>query len=314
MREFARPRVVVSRCLGFDRCRYDGSIIPDPFVSLLKSFVDFLPVCPEVEIGLGVPRPPLRLVKDGDKARLVQPETGMDLTEPMLLFARRFLKGLGEVDGFILKNRSPSCALQDAKIYASVNYGAAIGRRPGLFAEEVKKALPYFPIEEEGRLTNPHIRHHFLTRIFALAELRGVRELGGLVEFHTRYKFVIMAQGQHHLKDLGRIVANPQRLPFPMVFPAYKERFLKALALLPRRGSVVNALEHAFAFVSSSLSPKEKQYFGEVLQQYLAGKWPLSVPLSLLRSWAIRFQVEYLLTQRFFSPYPEALVPVSETP
>ncbi len=312
MRDFARPRIVVSRCLGFARCRYDGSVIPVAFVSRLKPFVDFVPVCPEVEIGLGVPRPPLRLVQDGDEVRLVQPETARDLTAAMVRFARGFLAELGDVDGFILKNRSPSCALQDAKLYASVNYGAAIGRRAGLFAEEVTAAFPYFPVEEEGRLTNHHIRHHFLTRIFALSELRKVEHLGALVEFHTRYKFVILAQGQHHLNRLGRIVANPKKLSFSAVFSTYKEHFLKATALLPRRGALANVLEHAFGFVSHSLSSEEKRYFWEVLQQYRAGQWPLSVPLSLIRAWAIRFQVEYLLTQRFFEPYPESLMPTLE--
>jgi uncharacterized protein YbbK (DUF523 family) len=147
-----RPRLVVSACLGFAAVRYSGELIPDKVVAALKAHVDFVPVCPEVEIGLGVPRPTVRLVRGEDGPRMVQPKTGEDLTERMRAFSRAFLSGLGEVEGFILKNRSPTCALKDAKVYAYADQGGAVGHGPGLFAQAVMAAFPLLPKEDEGRL------------------------------------------------------------------------------------------------------------------------------------------------------------------
>ena len=139
--EWPRPRVVVSACLGFAAVRYSGELIPDKVVAALKEHVDFVPVCPEVEIGLGVPRPVVRLVRGEEGPRMVQPKTGEDLTERMRAFSQRFLQGLGEVEGFLLKNRSPSCALKDAKRYAHAEGGGVVGKGPGLFAQAVEEAF-----------------------------------------------------------------------------------------------------------------------------------------------------------------------------
>jgi uncharacterized protein YbbK (DUF523 family) len=127
----SQPRLVVSKCLGFDHCRYDGSIIPDPVVDSLRPWVEFIPVCPEVELGLGAPRPPVRLVRVGGEVRLLQPATGRDLTDAMRAFAASFLDGLPPVDGFLLKNRSPSCGVKDAKVYAGPEKAPAVGRGRG---------------------------------------------------------------------------------------------------------------------------------------------------------------------------------------
>ena len=309
MRSFPRPRLVVSKCLGFAPCRYDGSVIPDPVVEALKPHVEFLPVCPEVEIGLGVPRPPIRLVQ-GAPVRLIQPETGRDLTAQMEAFSRKFLEGLPAVDGFILKNRSPSCALRDAKIHASEN-GPAVGRGPGLFGAAVRARFSNLPAEDEGRLTNRVLREHFFTVIFALAALREVEaseDMGELVRFHTRQKFLLMAQGQAKLRELGRIVANPQRLPVKEVLRQYGEKFREAFLRPPRRTSVINVLEHAFGYVSEGLKPGERQYFQRLLGEYRAGHIPASVPREVLRSWVIRFDVAYLAEQSFFEPFPSELL------
>lgn len=309
MRKFSRPRVVVSKCLGFAHCRYDGSTIPDAVVDALKPYVEFLPVCAEVEIGLGVPRPPIRLVQ-GDPVRLVQPETGQDLTARMEAFSREFLEGLSEVDGFILKNRSPSCALRDAKIHASEN-GPAVGRGPGLFGSAVRAHFPNLPAEDEGRLTNRALREHFFTAIFAFAALREVErlgEMGELVRFHTQNKFLLMAQGQAKLRELGRIVANPEKLPVREVLRRYGEKFREAFLRPPRRPSVINVLEHAFGYVSEGLKPEERQYFLKLLGEYRAGHIPASVPREVLRSWVIRFDVQYLAEQTFFEPFPTELL------
>ncbi len=307
---FSRPRIVVSRCLGFAACRYDGSVIRDPVVSSLAPYVEFLPVCPEVEIGLGVPRPPVRLVGKIDP-RLVQPDTGKDWTLAMQEFSSLFLEGVKDVDGFILKNRSPSCALRDAKLYPAMEKTAAVGRGPGLFGKAVLQRFPGLPAEDEGRLTNRDIRDHFLTALFALAALREVEksgDLGQLVLFHTRYKLLLMAQSQRMLMTLGRMVANAQGLTAREVLSLYRSAFRAAFHHPPRRPSVLNVLMHAFGYVSPYLKHEERQYFLDLLAQYRAHRLPLSVPREVLRSWIIRFDVEYLAQQAFFQPFPPELV------
>ncbi|MCS7216392.1 MAG: DUF523 and DUF1722 domain-containing protein [Candidatus Bipolaricaulota bacterium] len=313
MSAFPRPRIVVSRCLGFAACRYDGGIIHDPVVSALRPHVEFIPVCPEVESGLGVPRPPVRLVRDPE-LRLVQPDTGRDWTAAMQAFIAQFFSELGEVDGFILKNRSPSCALRDAKVYASAAKGPAVGQGPGLFGGAVRARFPDLPAEDEGRLTNKALREHFFTAIFALAAFREAAragEVGELVRFHTRYKFLLMAQSQAKLKELGRLVAQAARGPAAEAFARYGALFRAAWLRPPRRPSVINALEHAFGYVSEGLRPEERRYFLDLLRDYRAGRVPSSVPREILRSWALRFGAEYLAEQAFFQPFPpELLLPL----
>ncbi|MEN2981743.1 MAG: DUF523 and DUF1722 domain-containing protein [Thermus sp.] len=208
-----KPRVVVSACLGFAAVRYSGELIPDRVVQALGAHVDFVPVCPEVEIGLGVPRPTVRLVRGGEGVRMLQPSTGEDLTGRMAAFSGAFLQGLGRVEGFILKNRSPSCALKDAKVYAP--RGGVVGRGPGLFAQAVEEAFPLLPKEDEGRLTSAQVRAHFFTRIFGLARLRMVQDLPGLMAFHARYKLLLTAYHQGEARALGRLLAGAKGRPLP---------------------------------------------------------------------------------------------------
>lgn len=312
----SQPRLVVSKCLGFDHCRYDGSVIPDPVVDALRPWVEFLPVCPEVELGLGAPRPPVRLVRVGGEVRLLQPATGRDLTEEMRAFAASFLEGLPPVDGFILKNRSPSCGLKDAKVYAAPEKAPSVGTGPGMFGGAVRERFPDLPVEDEGRLTNRAIREHFFTAIFALARLREVvdsGQMGALVDFHTRNKFLLLAYNQARMRELGRVVANPQRRPVREVMADYVAGFRAALARPPRRPAVVNVLMHALGYVSEELSPAEKGYFLDLLAAYREGRQPLSTPVGVLRAWILRFEQPYLSAQTFFSPFPEALVSLRDS-
>lgn len=307
---FARPRVVASRCLGFAPCRYDGSTISAPHVQALAGEVEALTVCPEMGIGLPSPRQPLRLVGEGEP-RLLQPATGRDYTAAMLRFAEGFLSSLPPVDGFILKNRSPSCGIADAKVYSSPERGAAIARRAGMFGGAVRERFPNLPLEDEGRLTNRPLREAFLTSIFALASLRKAEESGrmrDLVAFHARYKLLLMAWGQARLGELGRIVANPDRLPVPEVFRRYREGFARTVGRPLRRPSAANALLHAFGYISEELAPGERAYFLEALAEYRAGHVPLSAPVGVLRAWIVRFDVPYLADQRLFFPFPSSLL------
>jgi len=314
--QFPRPRIVVSKCLGFAACRWNGVTIPDEFVSRLEPHVEFVPVCAEVEIGLGVPRDPVRVVAGGAGLRLVQPTTGRDFTAEMTRFAQGFLNTVGEVAGFILKSRSPSCGVRDVKVYPSADATAPMGKDAGFFAAAVRERFGDLPVEDEGRLTNFAIREHFLTRIFALARLREALASGAmrdLVAFHARHKLLLMAYNQTAMRTLGRIVANPQKRPFADVAADYEAHFRRALLRPPRMGGIINVLMHALGYFSDSLSAREKAFFLDSLGRYRARKIPLSAITAILRAWIVRFDNAYLADQAFFEPYPEALAEVADS-
>ncbi|MCR3955612.1 MAG: DUF523 domain-containing protein, partial [Gudongella sp.] len=171
-----RPVVVVSNCLGFCNCRYDGQVINDKFVKALESYVDYIKVCPEVDIGLGVPRDSVKLVKVNGKPELYQPGQDRYVTREMDEYSERLLSSLDQVDGFILKGRSPSCGIKDVKYYQSMVKGASSEKGVGRFAEKVFEKFPYSSIEEEGRLTNMAIREHFLTKLYTNLRFRSIRD------------------------------------------------------------------------------------------------------------------------------------------
>ena len=318
MRTFAKPRVVVSKCLEFAACRYDGTMIADPFVGQLKAHVDFQPVCPECEIGLGVPRDPIRIVEAGGARHLVQPATGCDLTDAMRRFAAGFVAQLGAVDGFILKGRSPSCGIKDVKLWPGPDAESPCGKTTGLFAEAVLGRFGDLPVEDEGRLGKLVLREHFLTKLFALAEFRelsasGAATMGDLVAFHARQKWLLMAYSEAQARALGRIVANHANRPAVDVRGAYRRLLAKTLARPPRVTAMINVLMHALGHVSDGLAPAEKAFFLDVLEKYRAGKAPLSSATAVLKSWAIRFGATNLLDQTFLDPYPEPLIGITDS-
>jgi len=186
---FPKPRIIISKCLTFDKCRYNGEVISDKFVDKIKSYVEFIPVCPEVEIGLGIPREPIRIVEVDGKNTLYQPATGKYFTDKMLSFTESYLKSLNNIDGFILKNRSPSCGPGDVKIFKGFEKSAMAIRGNGFFADEVIRQFPNAAIEDEGRLKNHQLREHFLIKLYTLARFRLIRsstKMGDLVDFHSR--------------------------------------------------------------------------------------------------------------------------------
>lgn len=315
MRAFARPRVVVSRCLGFDHCRWNGEMITSEVVRMIAPYVDFLPACAEVEIGLGVPRKPVRIVREQDGDRLVQHETGLDVTGRMERFAASFAGTLREVDGFLLKSRSPSCGIRDAKVYRAGGTGDVLGKTAGVFAAAMAARFPHLPAEDEGRLRNRRIREHFLTRLFTLAAFREVRAGGDLHElaaFHTANKLLLMAYSQKEMRELGRIVANPEREAFPEVAQRYGDHMNAALSRAPRYTANINVLLHALGRFRGGLSPAEKTFFLDTLEQYRLDRVTICPNLTILRGWIVRFGDDYLREQTFFSPFPAELMGVSE--
>jgi uncharacterized protein YbgA (DUF1722 family)/uncharacterized protein YbbK (DUF523 family) len=316
MNEFPRPKIVISKCLGFEACRFSGEIIQDTFASRLATYVEFQPVCPEMEIGLGTPRPPIRLVDSTQGMKLLQPSTVADLTESMRRFSAGFLDSLREIDGFILTHKSPSCGIGDAKYYAGIEKGPALGKTAGLFAGAVLSRLPNLAVEDDARLSNLRIREHFLTRIFAYARLRALRRsfsMHGLVQFHAAHKFVLLSCSERKMRELGRIAANAEKRSPQKLLQLYAATFHEALTPLPKPAPHINVLMHAFGYFSNDLSSREKRHFLNALEQFRLGRAPLVSISNVLWSWALRFDRTYLLEQVYFRPFPEDLLAVDDS-
>ncbi len=310
MRAFVRPIVVVSKCIEFEPVRWDGRIISSDFVKQLKDYVDFVPVCPEVGIGLSVPRETLRLVKKEGSIRLIQPATGLDLTRQMEEFSIQFLHSLSDVEGFILKSKSPSSAMKDARIYPSEKKVAAIGHGPGVFGRAVLDKFSNKAVEDEKRLLNERIREHFLAKLYTLADFRNLKQTSNrnaLVDFQGRNKLLLTAYSQIQLHIMGRLVAERKSKPPSETLLEYEKHLGEALKRPPKISSNYNVLTKAAGYFTSKLSHKEKAFFLDAAEKYKSGLEPLSTPLSILKAWIIRFNEEYLDQQTFFEPFPEKL-------
>lgn len=304
-----KPVIILSSCLANEPVRYNGQAIHDPVVAALNEHVSFRRVCPEMKIGLGVPREPVRLVASGDggaAVSMIQPSTGRDLTAEMSGFASRFLGDLGVADGFLLKGRSPSCGISQTKVHAAS--GPVLRRGHGLFAQAVIDRHPDLAVEEEGRLGDFVIRDHFLTRVFASARFRAVRSSGALVRFHATHKYLLLGHGQAGMRELGRVVANAEHKAWEEVRGAYAAGLMKVLSRPARKPARINVFQHAFGFVSDRLGAREKRHFDSVLDAYRDSRVPVGAVTTLLQSWVERFDVAYLADQVLFEPYPVALV------
>ncbi len=305
-----RPIVVISRCIDFDSCRYNGQVIRASLREEFEPHMELRPICPELEIGLGVPRDPVRLVRSAGGPRMIQPSTGRDLTDSMDRFSRGYLAGVEDADGFILKSRSPSCGIRNAKLYHSRAEEAGHDSGPGLFTARVLERFPYAAVEDEGRLNDLRLRDHFLTKLWALAAFRDAAAKGaaGLVDFHSRNKLLLMAHNQTGMRALGRLVAQAGTAPRAALIREYRAGLGAALARPARPGNNVNVLMHALGYVSDRLAARERSHFLATLESYRQRAVPLDAAQSIVGAWTARFEVPYLAGQTFLAPYPAALV------
>ncbi len=313
---FPKPKVIVSKCLGFDHCRYNGDTINDRFIHKLKDYVDFVPVCPEVEIGLGIPRSPIRIAEVKGDFFLYQPATEKIVTDDMKTFVNTFLNSQENIDGFILKNRSPSCGLSDVKIYQGLDKSASSKRGQGFFGSEVGQRFPFTAIEDEGRLKNFELREHFLIKLFTMARFREARVIGTmneLVQFQAHHKLLLMAYNEPHFRNCGRIVANHEKLSPEEVYQRYQVELAEVLRRKPRYTSIINMLYHAMGFVSDGLTRDEKTFLMNTIEEYRDERIPLSAVLHLIQAHAIRFNNTYVTEQVFMNPYPRELVEITDS-
>ena len=304
-----KPRVGISSCLLGEMVRYSGGHSRDRFLTdTFGEFVDWVPVCPEVECGLPVPREAMRLVGDPKAPRLVTVNTRVDHTDCMLRWAKRRVRELEREDllGFVFKSRSPSSGMERVKIYDE--RGTPRGTGPGLFARAFMGRFPLLPVEDEGRLHDPILRENFIERIFCLRRYRDAmtprRTRGTLVGYHAAHKLQVMAHSPALLREMGRLVARAKELSAEELFGSYEGLLLRAMKLLATPGKNANVLQHAIGYFKKKLSSDERAEALEVIERFRRGLIPLIVPVTLLRHYIRRYGQAYLSEQTYFDPHP----------
>jgi uncharacterized protein YbgA (DUF1722 family)/uncharacterized protein YbbK (DUF523 family) len=306
-------RIGISACLLGDQVRFDGGHKRDHFlVDVLGPFVEWVKVCPEVEVGMGTPRETLRLIRDGRETRMVTTRTGIDYTDRMRLWAKRRLQGLAadDLSGYVLKKDSPSCGMERVKVYSADSMPERSGR--GLFATALLARFPNLPVEEEGRLSDPRLRENFIERVFAYRRLTdlfaGSWSVGALVKFHTVHKMSLLSHSTSAYRELGRLVACAAEMPKRELRDAYESLFMATLARIATTARHTNVLMHMAGHLKRLLEPASKRELLESIDEYRRGIVPLIVPLTLLRHYVRLHDVAYLAEQTYLQPHPRELM------
>ena len=302
-------KIGISSCLLGNKVRFDGGHKHDRFLTqTLGIFVEYVPVCAEVECGLPIPRNSLRLVGDPETPRLITLKTGEDETRRMENWMDTRLPQLEKEDlcGFIFKNRSPSCGLYRLRVYGDDDKVRKVGT--GIFAREFTRRFPRIPVEEEGRLQDPQLREHFIENIFSLQRWRSLissgLSLGKLVTFHTENKMLILSHSQADYRLMGRLVAQGKNMDLETLFDEYEALLLKALSLKSTPKKHINVLQHAMGFFKKELSGPEKQELLTIFEQYRDGYVPLIVPITLIRHYVLKYDQAWLKSQTYLNPHP----------
>lgn len=308
-------RIGISSCLIGQKVRFDGGHKRNRFaVDVLAPYVEWVPVCPEVDIGLGIPRPTIRLERgDGGEVRLVMPSSGEDLTGRMARYSEERVERLGKLGlcGYILKKDSPSCGMERVKVYDVNQVPARNGT--GVFAEALLRLAPHLPVEEEGRLNDPRLRENFIARVFACHRWKRMETAGltraRLMEFHAAHKFLCMARNQAGTRRLGRLLAEaPKTLPAAELANAYHAEFAAVMGRPPSVKGHTNVLQHMAGYVSDGIDAGDRAELADAIHDYRKGLLPLIVPLTLIRHHARRLEQPYLLEQAYLNPHPYELM------
>ena len=306
-------RIGISACLLGEEVRFDGGHKRDRFLTdTFGRFVEWVPVCPEVEAGFGTPREAMRLVDVDGRLRLLTVRTHADLTARLEAYAKRRVDELGveDLSGYVLKSDSPSCGLERVKVYGRSMAPKRAGT--GLFAAQLRRRYPFLPLEEEGRLTDPRLRENFVERVFAYRRARDLFEsrwtIASLVAFHTAHKLTLMAHSPAAYRSLGRLVAQRELLAPRELEARYFEGFIGALAIIATPARHANVLQHIAGYFKKLLDRREKAELAEAIDDYRAGLTPLVVPMTLVRHYVRRHDMVYLSQQVYLEPHPKELM------
>jgi uncharacterized protein YbgA (DUF1722 family)/uncharacterized protein YbbK (DUF523 family) len=304
-----RVRIGISKCLLGEPVRYDGGHKLDHFLTeTLGKYVEYIPVCPEVECGLPTPREPMHLEGDPDAPRLVTIKTRVDLTDQMSRWAAGRVAELEKegLMGFIFKSDSPSSGMERVKVYGGK--GMPVRKGIGMFARAFMEHFPLLPAEEEGRLHDPAIRENFIERIFALARWRDLlaenSALGGLVAFHTRHKLLVLSHSTRSYREMGRLVADAKRTPLRTILDQYQRLLMDALKLRATPKKNANVLMHMAGYFRRELSSAEKAELVQIIELYRKELVPLIVPITLIKHYVLVYDQKYLKDQQYLNPHP----------
>ncbi len=307
------PRIGISACLLGDEVRFDGGHKRDLFLTeVLAPHVEFVRVCPEVEVGMGTPRETLRLVREGGSIRIITTRTGIDHTAAMQDWSRARLEQLAREDlsGYVLKKDSPSCGMERVKVFGGGGMAQRNGR--GLFAEALLARFPYLPVEEEGRLSDPRLRENFIERVFAYQRVRrffgGRWTVGALVAFHTVHKMSLLSHSTVAYTALGRVVASASRTTRATLRDEYERGFMQTMAIVATTRRHANVLMHMAGHLKKVLDDGSKRELLLCIDEYRRGLVPLVVPLTLFRHYVRLRDVAYLAGQTYLEPHPRELM------
>jgi uncharacterized protein YbgA (DUF1722 family)/uncharacterized protein YbbK (DUF523 family) len=301
----------ISSCLLGETVRYDGGHKLDHFLKdTLGKFVEWVPVCPEVESGLPVPREAMRLVGNPESPRLVKTRSGEDYTDRMVAWAGKRLSALEKEDlcGFVFKSRSPSSGMQGVKIYGPSGIPSRSGS--GIFARAFMEKFQFTPAEDEGRLNDPGLRENFIERVFVYKNWKEFRKRGSLrnlVEFHTDHKLLFLSHSTAHYRALGKLVANAKERP-DSLYNEYLKLMTECLKLIATTKKNTNVLHHIAGYFKKQLQPDEKQELLGVIEEYHSGFIPLIVPVTLIRHYVRKYDEPYLKRQVYLNPHPAELM------
>jgi uncharacterized protein YbgA (DUF1722 family)/uncharacterized protein YbbK (DUF523 family) len=303
----------ISACLVGQKSRYDGAHRWDRFLTdTLGRYLELVPICPEAECGLGVPREPMRLVDAPEAPRLLTVHTGRDLTGRLAAWIETEMGHLvaENLAGFIFKSNSPSCGPARVKLYDE--QGKIVGQTAGLFARDFQDYFPEVPMEDDDRLHDPEIRGHFLEQLFFWRRWRDLCDLkpklGSLVAFHTRHKYQLLAHSTKNYREMGRLVAKARELPLREVLAAYQVLALAALRSKATARKNGNVLDHLAGYFKEELHNAEKQELMASIEAYRRGETPLIVPITLINHYTRRLREPQLQEQSYLHPHPLELL------
>lgn len=303
-------KIAVSACLLGEQVRFDKGHKRDAFVmDALSAYVEYVPFCPE-HLAFGTPRPSIRMVRDNEVLKIISNKTKENLTSTLL---KSSLEELNQVSskglcGIILKSKSPTCGLKSSKVY--LDNGFVEGKENGVFANLCQENFPLLPMEEEGRLNDPWLRENFIMQVFAYSSFENFKKsasMQDLVNFHRVNKFMLQSKDEKLYRELGYLVGNHEKRSLQNIIAEYETLFKTAISKKSSIGKTKNVLEHMAGFLKKLLNTEEKSMLHEQIHDYVAQIVPLIVPLSTLRLYALKYDLSYLLEQKFLSPYPKEL-------
>lgn len=306
-------RIGISSCLLGEKVRFDAGHKHDRYLTdVFGKFVEWIPVCPEVEVGMGVPRESVRLIGNPDNPRMVGAKSATDWTEKMIRFSEKRIKEINglELSAYIFKSDSPSCGMERVKVYGNNGMPSKTGR--GFFADAFMKHFPLIPVEEEGRLNDERLRENFIVRLFAYHRLQKLMRLGfnlgELVKFHTIHKYLMLAHSPKHYEMLGRLVAQGKNVPRATLREHYSRLFMEGLSVKTTTKKNVNVLHHIIGFLKEYLPADEKKDILGTIEEYYQELIPLVVPLTLLKHYVRKHHIDYISEQIYLNPHPKELM------